>query len=311
MNELTGRNIVVQQNDINAETGPPKDQARSLHLPYGSSMRAKHSSSDDFPLGLDDFPDWTDIPMPDVPAPLERSDSSEQEYKTPPSEPSNDSNEKAMETDIMLRVPGQVPVQPPFRKKRPCPDSESLKPPTPRKTSNRSWSRVYTVNSVHPIGFIPSSNSQNQNADDQARISISTESDRSFGSTISLTTISTTTTTPATSFLDSMATSFESGLEREDETMKIPIESRMSNELADHGCYRASSEPLSHTQDQLAWQLSDLIEDRVEPPERPKMLSSAVSGRIGGLTCEQYLEKHLVLDSPMGMSFSSSCEDAI
>ena len=294
----------------------------SLYSPYTSPSKSKHPSSDEFPSGLDDVADWANIPMPDAPAPFERSDSSDAEYKTPPSEPVD---EEGTEDDLIFRIPSEVPIRPQPNKKRFHPESEHLKLQAPRKASredrNSSCSQSHSVNNVQPIHLMSNYVYPNQNLEGPARSVASADLGRSLSSRSSFVTIATNTTTPATSFMsESLATSFGSNLDKEDKT-RVPIEARLSREAAADACSRASSEPPRNTQDEWdaladdehALRKSELMDIDADSVAKKRALpgesglhevkegrpQTALSlGTIDGLPCEQFLAKYLIEKSP-------------
>ncbi len=145
---------------LHGETSPPKMSKITKQIPPRAYYKAlsslkkspkgsKHPSSDEFPSGLDDSKDWKDTIMTDAPIPLERSESPEEEYKTP----SEIADEKAHEDAFNPRIPGKASIRPEASKKRPYPEVEPLKPPAPRKASREkrlSSGRSYNINSIEP-----------------------------------------------------------------------------------------------------------------------------------------------------------------
>ena len=290
-------------------------------------MKVQHPSSDDFPPGPDEFRDWTDIPMLDAPAavPIERSDSTEEEYKIPPSQPSA---EKASvselqpdaKDDSMFRIPGKVPIRPEVSKKRRHPGSEPLRSPIPRKAYREkrnlsiSWSHnVNDIKSMNPTlqTSMPNYNHPMHKLGIQARSSTTVDLGRSFSSSsmnTSFTTASTATTTPATSFLsDSLTTSFDSSPDKADDTIKIPLEARVFHGAANHEYPRASSEPLKNTQEEFgsledyeSAQALDLMAIDSGSLAMSRALPGEIGRRIANINCEEYLEKYLILESPTG-----------
>lgn len=278
-------------------TAPTFDTSLNRHAAYSDRSTASKAnnyqkthmypdapSSDDFFSGSDDFKDWGDIPMPDAQLPTEQSTSTEEEYQTPPSEPAD---EVDTGDNVGEPIPYPSPALQGTAKKRPHPESASLKPLTPRKASREKHepliTRSHNINSLPSISKstvivkdtpnasgvdfatyqqqLASRAKHSKPADahhrypslaagNKVRASSRRDLSRSFGSTSSFATVSTTTTTPATSFLsDSATTSFESSLEHRDETVKIPLASRFLHKNADDAYSRASSEPPQSTQE--------------------------------------------------------------
>jgi len=276
---------------------------------------SKHPSSDDFFSGLDDSKDWEDIIMTDAPKTLERSESTEEEYKTPPSEiPS----EKANEDDFVPQIPGKAPTRPEVSKKRPHPEIDPLQPPAPRKASwekRRSSGPSHDINSMEPTNSTSNYNHPMQRYGAQKQGRSSTDLSRSFGSTSSFLTTATAATTPNTSFnFGSVATSFDSSLSRGDKTIRNPVEARQSDEVADSRYPRTSSEPPQSTQEdfgssmdyELALESSELIDYKSEQafptPAKTRASSVRVGGKITGTDAAQYLHKYLITQSPTGNS---------
>lgn len=251
--------------------------------------------------------------MKDAPTLTERSGSTEEEYKTPPSEMPN---ERASEDGFNPRSPIKAPRSPEASRKRPYPEVEPLKPPTARKASREK--RLSSVRSHNINSLGPTSSTSNYNhpmlrkgAHGQGRSS--TDLSRSFGSTSSFVTMATAATTPNTSFnLDSVATSFDSSLSRGSETTKIPIEARQFHELADFRPSRNSSEPPQSTQEDFgssidyesAIESSKLMdfnsEQAVPTPAKTRASAVQVGGKIAGTDAAQYLHKYLITQSPTG-----------
>jgi hypothetical protein len=292
---------------------PPRAYYKALSSLKKSSKGSKHPSSDEFPSGLDDSKDWEDIIMTDAPIPLERSESPEEEYKTPPSEIAD---EKAHEDAFNPRIPGKASIRPEASKKRPYPEVEPLKPPAPRKASREkrlSSGRSYNINSIEPTNSTSNYNLPMQRYGAHRRGRSSTDISRSFGSTSSFVTMATAATTPNTSFnLDSGATSFDSSLSRGSETIRIPVEARQPHKIADFRHSRTSSEPPQSTQEdfrssmdyELALESSELVdyksEQAVPTPAKNRASSVQVGGKIAGTDAAQYLDKYLFTQSPTG-----------
>ncbi len=300
------------------ETSPPKTSrmARPISprayyaaLPSlrDSPRRPKHPSSDDFPSGLDDSKDWEDIIMTDPPIPMERSGSTEEEYKTPPSEISA---EKENEDGFESHSPGKAPIRPEASKKRHFPQVEPLKPPTPRKASREkrfSSARSHNINSIDPISSTSNYNHPMHRNGAYRQGRNSTDLSRSFGSTSSFVTSATAATTPNTSFnLDSGATSFDSSFSRGSETIRIPIKARQSREFA------TSNEPPQSTQEdfgssmdyELAIESSKLMdyesEQAIPTSAKTGACSVEVGGKIAGMDAAHYLHEYLITQSPTG-----------
>lgn len=253
--------------------------------------------------------------MKDAPIPMESSGSTEEEYMTPPSVMSD---EKATEDSFNPQTPSKAPICPEASRKRPYPEVEPLKPPTPRKASRdkrSSSGRSHNVNSIEPTGSTSNYNHPMQRMGAHRQGGSSTELSRSFGSTSSFVTMATAATTPNTSFnLDSVATSFDSSLSRGSETIRIPIEARQSHELINFRHSRNSNEPPQSTQEdfgssmdyELAIESSKLMDfkaDQAIPiPANTRASSVQVGGKIAGTDAAQYLHKYLITQSPTGNS---------
>lgn len=254
--------------------------------------------------------------MRDAPIPMQSSGSTEEEYKTPPS---GMSDEKANEDSFNPQTPSKAPIRLEASKKRPYPEVEPLKPPTPRKLSREkrlSSGRSHNINSIEPTNSTSNYNHPMQRMGAHRQGRSSTDLSRSFGSTSSFVTTATAATTPNTSFnLDSVATSFDSSLSRGSETIRIPIEARQSHELTDFRHSRDSSGPPQGTQEdfgssmdyELAIESSKLMDfetGQADPtPAKTQASSVEVGGKIAGTDAAQYLHKYLITQSPTGNFF--------
>lgn len=302
-----------------------KSQISSLHLPSGSPTTIRHPSSDEFPLTQEDLLGWTDLSIPDVAMHVEPSDSSGEDFRTPPSEPLDDN---ASGANFLFRIPDHVPTAAVFSKKRPCPDPESTKPPSPQKVSREKcdWQLSHDTHKLQPMDSMPPPHIPN--AGIQTGNSTSRSFTRSFGSSTSLTASSTTTTTAATSFAsDSVGTSFDSSLGNE--TVRVPIEARLSGNPADYARDRHSIEPRSNTEEDFGSSTDfesmpsgtaagdsktlATVLARKQPETRANKVSNLflndsedvpveIRSWITSPNCVQYLEENLVSKSPTGTS---------